>query len=98
MRDKLRSLASDTAVYGASTIIQRFLTFLLTPLYTNYLSMSELGVVSNVYALIAFVNILYAFGFESAFMRFYRGSEEEKHAVFTQSLIPVVTIASLLSL
>ncbi len=98
MRDKLRSLASDTAVYGASTIIQRFLTFLLTPLYTNYLSMSELGVVSNVYALIAFVNIAYAFGFESAFMRFYRGTDTDKRTVFTQSFIPVVTIAAALSL
>jgi O-antigen/teichoic acid export membrane protein len=97
MREKLRSLASDTAVYGASTIIQRFLTFLLTPLYTNYLTMSELGVVSNVYALIAFVNILYAFGFESAFMRFYRGDNNEKALVFTQSFVPVVGIAACMS-
>lgn len=98
MRDKLRALASDTAVYGVSTIVQRFLTFMLTPLYTNYLTMSELGVVSNIYALIAFVNILYACGFESAFMRFYRGTDSEKRIVFTQSFLPVVIVSALLSL
>lgn len=68
----LRSLASDTAVYGLSTIAGRFLTFILTPFYTHYLSgPSEYGHIATIYAVIAFMNIAYSFGFDTAFMRFY---------------------------
>lgn len=71
MQAKIRSLASDTLVYGVSTILQRFLSFLLTPLYTNYLTKGEIGDVSAIYAMIAFVNIAYSLGMEPAFMRFF---------------------------
>jgi O-antigen/teichoic acid export membrane protein len=77
MHGKLRSLATDTIVYGVSTVAGRFLTFLLTPLYTNYLSREEIGNVSAVYAMIAFVNIAYSCGMEPAFMRFWN-TEESK--------------------
>ncbi len=93
MRDKLRSLASDTVIYGTSTIVQRFLTFLLTPLYTNFMSMTELGQVNNLYSLIAFVNVLYSFGFETAFMRFYKRDAEDRQAVFTHSFGIIAAIA-----
>ncbi len=71
MQAKIRSLASDTLVYGVSTVLQRFLSFLLTPLYTNYLTKGEIGDVSAIYAMIAFVNIAYSLGMEPAFMRFF---------------------------
>jgi O-antigen/teichoic acid export membrane protein len=73
---KLRTLASDTAIYGVSTIVQRFLTFLLTPFYTNFLVPAELGEVSYLYALIPFVNILYSLGLDAAFFRFFKTSGE----------------------
>ncbi|MBU3740929.1 MAG: hypothetical protein FGM24_01440 [Candidatus Kapabacteria bacterium] len=71
MQATIRSLASDTAVYGVSSVIQRFLTFLLTPLYTNYLTKGEIGDVTAIYAMIAFVNIVYSLGLEPAYMRFF---------------------------
>ncbi len=98
MREKLRSLASDTLIYGTSTIVQRFLTFMLTPLYTNFMSMSELGQVNTLYSLIAFVNVLYAFGFETAFLRFYKRDSEDRFAVFTHSYVAIALIALAFSL
>lgn len=72
MSPSIRSLASDTVVYGVSTVVSRFLTFLLTPLFTNYLTKQEVGEVSGIYAMIAFVNIVYSLGMEPAFMRFWK--------------------------
>jgi O-antigen/teichoic acid export membrane protein len=67
---RLRRLAADTLVYGVTTAVVRFLTFLLTPLYTNVLTPAQLGEVSYLYALLAFVNIVVVLGWESAYMRF----------------------------
>jgi O-antigen/teichoic acid export membrane protein len=70
MSTKLKQLGTDTAIYGISTVVGRLLTFLLTPLYTNVLPPSDLGIVATVYAYIAFLNILYGYGMETAFMRY----------------------------
>ncbi len=70
MSTKLKQLGTDTAIYGISTVVGRLLTFLLTPLYTNVLLPSDLGIVATVYAYIAFLNILYGYGMETAFMRY----------------------------
>ena len=59
MFDKLKRLGTDTAIYGVSTVVGRFLTFLLTPFYTNVLPPEDLGIVATMYAYIAFMNILY---------------------------------------
>lgn len=71
MHSAIRSLASDTVVYGVSSVVQRFLTFLLTPMYTNYLTKGEIGDVTAIYAMIALVNIVYSLGLEPAYMRFF---------------------------
>ncbi len=84
MSPSIRSLASDTVVYGVSTVVSRFLTFLLTPLFTNYLTKHEVGEVSGIYAMIAFVNIVYSLGMEPAFMRFWeKGNDENNARVFS---------------
>ena len=84
MSSSIRSLASDTVVYGMSTVLSRFLTFLLTPLFTNFLTKQEVGEISGIYAMIAFVNILYSLGMEPAFMRFWeKGNDEHNARVFS---------------
>lgn len=94
MQSKIRSLASDTIVYGVSTVLGRFLTFLLTPLYTNFLSASEIGDVSALYAMIAFVNIVYSLGMEPAFMRYWERSDTGSNArTFAVAFLSVVLIA-----
>lgn len=67
---KLKRLAGDTIIYGASTIIGRLLNWLLMPFYVRALPVEEFGVVSNLYAYIAYFLILLTFGFETGFFRF----------------------------
>ncbi len=93
MQSKIRALASDTLVYGISTVAGRFLTFLLTPLYTNYLTAGEIGDVTAIYAMIAFVNIAYSLGLEPAFMRFWeKDNAERSHEVFSAAFMGVAVL------
>src|SRR5512133_2841620 len=80
MRSQLKRLGSDSAVYGISTILGRFLNFILVPFYTNFLPAADYGIVAAVYSYIAFMNILFTFGLEPAFMRFYSDTPPEKRA------------------
>lgn len=98
MLDKIKRLGSDTAVYGISTVLGRFLTFLLTPLYTHVLPAEDLGVVATVYAYVAFLNVLYGYGMESAYMKYVstgeRGNAQE---VFSVPFMAVVATGALFS-
>lgn len=94
MSSKISRLASDTVVYGISTVLSRFLTFLLTPLFTNYLSKTEIGEVAAIYAMIAFVNILYSLGMEPAFMRFWHKDDGGgNNQVFTTAFSTVAVLS-----
>lgn len=66
----IKRLGADTAIYGISTIVGRFLTFLLVPFYTNVLLPGEYGIVSYVYSLIAIVNVIYSYGMESSYFKY----------------------------
>jgi len=70
MFDKIKRLGTDTAIYGISTILGRFLNFLLVPFYTNILPPGDYGVVAYVYSIIAFINVLYSYGMESAYFKY----------------------------
>ena len=70
MREKLKLLGTDTAIYGVSTIVGRFLSFLLTPIYANLLAPGDLGTVATLYAYIAFLNVVYGYGMETAYFKY----------------------------
>jgi O-antigen/teichoic acid export membrane protein len=70
MFDKIKRLGADTAIYGISTILGRFLSFLLVPFYTNVLHTQEYGIVANVYSIIAFVTVLYSYGMETSYFKY----------------------------
>ncbi len=96
---RIKNLASDSVIYGVSTIVGRFLSFLLTPLYTNFLSKSDVGDVNNLYVFIGIIVVFYSLGMESAYFRFYKkGDEENNHSVFSNSFIFMGAISFLLSL
>jgi len=98
MSPLISSLASDTLVYGVSTVLARFLTFLLTPLFTNYLTKQEVGEVTGIYAMIAFVNIVYSLGMEPAFMRFWeKGNDENNNRVFTVAYVTVAVLGMIVT-
>ena len=85
---KLQSLAKDTAIYGLSSIIGRFLNYLLVPLYTAKMSVESgnYGVVTNVYAWTAILLVLLTFGFETTFFRFASKEKGEVNKVFSMSI------------
>jgi O-antigen/teichoic acid export membrane protein len=67
----MRKLASQTAIYGLSTIVGRFLNYLMVPLYTEVLkNTSDYGVVNQLFAYTGFLMVLYSYRMESAFFRF----------------------------
>ena len=66
----LEKLAKQTAIYGISTILGRFLSYLLTPFYTRIFGLEAYGVVTDVYALIPFALVLLTMGMESGYFRF----------------------------
>ncbi|MFA5403837.1 MAG: oligosaccharide flippase family protein [Ignavibacteria bacterium] len=70
MLDKIKSLSKDTMIYGTSTIIGRFLNFLLVPIYTNIFLPGEFGIVANIYAYIAILNVFFTIGLESGYFKF----------------------------
>ena len=70
---RIQKLASETALYGVSTIIGRMVNFLLVPLYLNVFPVTRYGVVVQVYTVFMVLNILYQYGMESAYLRFASG-------------------------
>ncbi|MCX7909438.1 MAG: polysaccharide biosynthesis C-terminal domain-containing protein [Ignavibacteria bacterium] len=94
MKSRILSLAGDTLTYGIFILIGRFLTFLLTPFYTNFLTVEEVGDVGNFFALIAFVNVIYSFGMDAAYFRFYHKDDIEQCKVaFSYSYLAIACIS-----
>lgn len=85
---KLQSLAKDTAIYGLSSIIGRFLNYLLVPLYTAKMSVESgnYGIVTNIYAWVAVLLVFLTFGFETTFFRFASKENAEVKKVFSMSM------------
>lgn len=91
---KLKALAKDTAIYGLSSIVGRFLNYLLVPLYTYTLhSCADYGIISDLYAQTALLLVVLTFGMETSFFRFANKSEEDPRTVFSTALAMVGTVA-----
>ena len=84
----IKSLAKDTAVYGISSIVGRFLNWCLVPLYTNVFSSGEYGVVTYLYAIVAMALIVLTYGMETGFFRFANHDRyKDAGEVYSTSLI-----------
>ncbi len=95
----MKNLAKDTAIYGVSSILGRFLNWLLVPLYTYILTSSaEYGVVTNLYAWTALLLVILTYGMETGFFRFANKNKEEANAVYTTTLIGVGTTSVLFAI
>ncbi len=75
MASRIRQLASETAVYGVSSILGRLINFALVPFYTNVLPIDHYGVVILVYTALVFLQIVFTYGMESAYLRFAAGAD-----------------------
>ena len=87
----LKSLAKETAIYGMSSIIGRFLNYLLVPLYTAKLSAESggYGVITNMYSYVALLFVILTYGMETTFFRFSNKPEENPARVYSTTLIAV---------
>mgnify|MGYP002855278848 CR=1 FL=1 len=93
----LQSLAKDTAIYGLSSIIGRFLNYLLVPLYTAKMTAQSgnYGVITHMYAITALLLVLLTFGMETTFFRYANKEDEDPRRVFSTALIGVGSAATL---
>ena len=87
----LKSLAKDTAIYGMSSILGRFLNYLLVPLYTSKLSAASggYGIITNLYAYTALLLVILTYGMETTFFRYANKTNEDPQKVYSSTLIMV---------
>ena len=92
---KLTTIFKDTAIYGLSSIIGRFLNYLLVPLYTAQLSAASggYGIITNIYAYVALVLVLLTFGMETTYFRFTNKTHTDSQTVYGTTLITVGAIS-----
>ena len=94
---KLQSLFKDTVIYGMSSIVGRFLNYLLVPLYSYAMTAQSgnYGIVTNIYAWTALILTFLTFGFETTFFRFTNKSNADVSKVFSMSMQVVGTLSLL---
>lgn len=95
---KIQRLAGETVLYGLGSILPRFLSFLLVRLHTDVFTPEEYGVITNLYAWVAVVNIVLIFGMETAYFRFASQSAQSEKRIFHLAQTVVVVISTVLSI
>ena len=91
----LKSLAKDTAIYGVSSIVGRFLNYLLVPIYTISMPASTggYGVITNMYAITALLLVLLTCGMDTGFFRFANKGDDDPIRVYSTTLLTVGSIS-----
>ena len=96
---EMKSLAKDTAIYGLSSIIGKFLNYLLVPLYTYVLARTDdYGIVTNLYAWTALLLVLLTYGMETGFFRFANREDYDAKSVYKTAYWMLFTTSALFSL
>ena len=92
----IKSLMKDTAIYGMSSIIGRFLNWCLVPLYTIMFPVAEYGVVTYVYSVVALALIILTYGLETGFFRFANHDDyRDPMEVYSTGLISLAVSSTL---
>ena len=86
----IKSLFKDTAIYGVSSIVGRFINWCLVPMYTYCFTDAEYGVVTHIYAYVALVLTILTYGMETGFFRFANHDRWQKPGqVYTTTLTSI---------
>ena len=88
--ERLKSLLSQTAIYGLSSVLGRLINFVLVPIHTAALSQAEFGINTDVYTLVAFLIVVTTYGMETAFFRFSEKPEFSKADVYKTSFLSIL--------
>jgi len=96
-RTNVKELFSHTAIYGVGIMLNKFLSFLLIPVYTFYFSPSDLGLYNLIQSFWLFVILIYVYGMETSFIKFFIDAKDEsrKAEIYSTSVI-LITITSLI--
>jgi len=98
-KSNMKSLAKDTAIYGLSSIIGKFLNYLLVPLYTYALARTaDYGIVTNLYAWTALLLVLLTYGLETGFFRFANREDYDAPTVYKSAFTSVLCTSTLFAL
>jgi O-antigen/teichoic acid export membrane protein len=84
--NSFKKLVGDTAIYGVSSIVGRFLNWWLVPYYSHIFLTAEYGIVTHLYAYMAFLLVLLTYGMETGYFRF-ASDHKDKDLVYSSSLI-----------
>lgn len=91
MSNPLKKLAGQTAIYGLTSIVGRLLTWFLVPLYTLKFTPAQYGIVTEMYAYVAFLVVFLTYGMETAFFRYSTLEEYQSKRVFTTVIYSLFT-------
>ena len=99
MANSMKSLAKDTVIYGLSSIIGKFLNWLLVPLYTYVLAQqADYGIVTNLYAWTALLLVILTYGMETGFFRFANKEGENPNIVYTTAMVSLFSTSLLFAI
>jgi O-antigen/teichoic acid export membrane protein len=96
-KSHIQEIFSHTAIYGVGIMLNKFLSFLLIPIYTYYFSPADLGLYNLVQSLWLFIILIYVYGMETAFIKFFIDAKEDKHKteIYSTSLL-LISFTSLI--
>jgi len=86
----LKKLAGQTAIYGLPSIVGRLLNYLLVPLHTGVFQPERFGVITEMYAYVAFLVVILTYGMETSFFRFHSRSGQNQQQVYSTTLISLI--------
>ena len=90
----LKKLIGQTAIYGSSSIIGRFLNYLLTPFYVHIYSNEQYGIITEMYAYVAFLVVFLTYGMETALFRFSTNKPNERKSIYSNTLFSITATSS----
>jgi O-antigen/teichoic acid export membrane protein len=91
----IKKLAGQTAIYGVSSILGRFLNYLLVPLHTALFMKSQYGVITEMYSYVSFLAVLLMYGMETAYFRYSSKEGADKESVYTTVIYSLIATSVL---
>ena len=88
----------ESMIYGVGTILVRAVSFILLPLYTTFFTTAEAGYVYLLFTFIAFAQVFYNHGMDSAFLKFMSQEKESKESILSTSLLILLFSSGVFSL
>ena len=99
VRSNIKEMAGNTLVYGMGNILNRAITFLLLPLYINMMTPTEFGALNLIYPFLALMNVVYMYGLDAAFMRFFipEKNQERRQQIFSVVYLSILASTVLIT-